>query len=369
MDNIAILGASYFQLPLIEKAHEMGYITHVFAWARNDVGEQAADFFYPISITEKERILEQCRKIGICGICSIASDVAVNTVNYVANELGLVGNTYYCSNCSTNKFLMRSIFKEKGDPSVSYYYLVSSHADISNYSIKYPVIVKPTDRSGSRGVCRVDNEERIVEAVNRAISESFEKKAIIEEYIEGDEYSVEGISYRGNHKILAITKKITTDAPFYIEKGQIEPAPLDELIRKKIIQITAHALDSLDVKNGASHTEIRINSNERITIMEVASRMGGDCIGSDLVRFTTGIDYVKAVIDIACGKEPDLSSTGDVFDAEVRFVLTNDDLIEFNRIRTDEPDRLLRVVDDKHLDLIGKVTDSSNRAACYIVKR
>ena len=66
--NLAIIGASYLQLPLIEKAKEMGYTTHVFAWAANDVGEEAADYFYPISIVEKEQILDVCRKIDICGI-------------------------------------------------------------------------------------------------------------------------------------------------------------------------------------------------------------------------------------------------------------------------------------------------------------
>ena len=82
--HLAIIGASYLQLPLIEKAKEMGYTTHVFAWKANDVGEAAADHFYPISIVEKELILKKCREIRICGICSIASDLAAITVNYIA---------------------------------------------------------------------------------------------------------------------------------------------------------------------------------------------------------------------------------------------------------------------------------------------
>ena len=68
--HLAIICASYLQLPLIEKAKDMGYTTHVFAWAAGDVGEEAADFFYPVSIVEKEEILDKCRQIGICGICS-----------------------------------------------------------------------------------------------------------------------------------------------------------------------------------------------------------------------------------------------------------------------------------------------------------
>lgn len=110
--NLAIIGASYLQLPLIQKAKKLGYITHVFAWKINDVGERAADYFYPISIVEKECILKKCREIGICGICSIASDLAVITVNYVAEELGLNGNSLETTDVSTNKYLMRQIFKK-----------------------------------------------------------------------------------------------------------------------------------------------------------------------------------------------------------------------------------------------------------------
>ena len=111
--DLAIIGASYLQLPLIEKAKEMGYRTHVFAWAAGDVGETAADYFYPVSIVEKDEILEKCRRIGICGICSIASDLAMTTVNYVAERLGLPGNSVSATAKSTNKYLMRKAFEEK----------------------------------------------------------------------------------------------------------------------------------------------------------------------------------------------------------------------------------------------------------------
>ena len=87
--KIAIIGASYLQLPLLEKAKSMGLETHVFAWKCGDIGETVADHFHPISIVEKEKILEECQKIGISGICSIASDLAVITVNYVAEKMGL----------------------------------------------------------------------------------------------------------------------------------------------------------------------------------------------------------------------------------------------------------------------------------------
>ena len=105
MKKLAIIGASYLQEPLIEKAKSMGIETHVFAWAAGDVGEKSADYFYPISIVEKDEILKRCREIGIDGICTIASDLAVITVNYVANNMGLTANSIACTEKSTNKFL------------------------------------------------------------------------------------------------------------------------------------------------------------------------------------------------------------------------------------------------------------------------
>ena len=90
--NIVIIGANEFQEPLIQRARDLGYVSHVFAWQADDVGEYSADYFYPVSIIEKERILEICRKIEPVGIVSIASDLAAITVNYVAEALGLVGN-------------------------------------------------------------------------------------------------------------------------------------------------------------------------------------------------------------------------------------------------------------------------------------
>ena len=104
MKKLAVIGASYLQEPLIQKAKSMGLETHVFAWAANDVGEKSADHFYPISIVEKDAILEKCREIGIDGGFSIASDLAAITVNHVARALGLPGNSpeAHAADCQTH---------------------------------------------------------------------------------------------------------------------------------------------------------------------------------------------------------------------------------------------------------------------------
>ena len=364
MKNLAVIGASYLQLPLIEKAKEMGFTTHVFAWAANDVGEAAADHFYPISIVEIDAITEKCREIGVCGVCSIASDLAAITVNTVAQRLGLPGNTLDCTARSTNKHLMRLTFEEHGDPSPKSVQ-VDGSTDLSALSLHYPVIVKPTDRSGSRGIFKLESPEGLADAVRASIGESFEKKALVEEFAEGQEYSVEGISYHGKHHILAMTLKYTTGAPHFIETGHLEPAPVDAATFERVKGVVTHALDSLGIRDSASHSELKIAPDGTIRLIEIGGRMGGDCIGSDLVRLSTGVDFVRAVIQVACGIEPDLTPVCEPHPAEVRFLFTADDVAEMERVR--RTDRFIRLV-AYYPDNLGAATDSSNRAGCYLVK-
>ena len=349
---------------LIEKAKEMGYTTHVFAWASGDVGEKAADYFYPVSIVEKEQILEKCKEIGICGICTIASDLAAVTVNFVAEKSGLFGNSMECTLKSTNKHLMRETFERCGDPSPKSI-LVDENTDISSLELQYPVIVKPTDRSGSRGIFKLESKDGLADAIKSSMSEGFEKKALVEEFAEGKEYSVEGISFNGEHHILAMTEKFTTGAPHFIETGHLEPAPVSDEIFNKVKSVVKHALDSLGIKNSASHSELKIDKNGNIKIIEIGGRMGGDCIGSHLVKYSTGIDFVRAVVDVACGNAPDLSVRSNPHPARVKFIFTKEDLAEYEKIKDTE----------KFLDLISftpenidKTTDSSNRGGCYIIR-
>ena len=149
MKSIVIIGANDFQRPLIQKAKAMGYITHVFAWREGATGAQDADYFYEISITEKEKILEICRKIQPGAVATIGSDLANITVQYLAENLGLPGNSRECIVNSTNKYAMRSAFRKAGIP-VPDYWLVSEGEEI--FPKRFPVIVKPTDRSGSRAI-------------------------------------------------------------------------------------------------------------------------------------------------------------------------------------------------------------------------
>lgn len=364
MKRIAIIGASYLQEPLITTAKKMGIETHVFAWAANDVGERIADRFYPISIVEKEEILSKCREIGIDGICSIASDLANITVNYVAEKMGLVGNGIESTEISTNKHKMRLAFELNGDPSPKS--VLIHEGEETHTSFTYPVIVKPIDRSGSRGITRVNKVEELDEAINRAREQGFSKSVLVEEFAEGTEYSVECLSYNGEHHMLAVTLKFTTGNPNFIESGHIEPAPIGDGLKRDIESVVYHALDSLKVKYGASHSEIKIDADGNIKIIEIGARMGGDHIGSLLVRHSTGIDYVKNVIQISLGEAPDFSTVEDTGVVGIRFIMNDKDLAIYNDIARNHPELIL--AKDISDTATGTVLDSSERHGFFVIK-
>lgn len=299
MKKLAILGASYLQEPLIKKANELGYETHCFAWPKDAVCKDICNFYYPISTTDKEKILEICSNLDINGITSIASDVAVPTISFVASCLNLVGNSVRSSQISTNKFLMREALSLAKINSPAYQ-LIDDPKGKLDKSLKFPVVIKPIDRSGSRGVSKVNNVEQLRKSLVNAIGLSFTGMAIIENYLDGPEVSVESISWNGQHFILAITDKVTTGPPNFVEIAHHQPSIIDINLKSKIIDITKQALDALDIQFGASHTEIKISDNEAF-IIEVGARMGGDFIGSDLVFNSTGYDYLKATIQVSLG--------------------------------------------------------------------
>ncbi len=306
--KLAIIGASYLQLPLVEKAKEMGVESICFAWEEGAVCKDTCDQFYPVSIVDKEAILKICREIGIDGITTIASDVAVLTVNYVAEKLGLVGNPDEFSETVTNKYLMRQCFMDNNVPSPMFC-LTEGTIPEAVKAFRYPVIVKPTDRSGSRGVKKVDTDNELQTAIERACKESFQKKAVIEEFVGGREISVESISYKGKHHVLQITDKVTTGSPFFVELEHHQPASLPDDVKERIKDIVLNALTALHIQCGASHAELKITMDGDIRVIEIGARMGGDFIGSHLVQLSTGYDFLKGVIEIALGNylEPQIT--------------------------------------------------------------
>ena len=366
MRKVAIIGANEAINNLIIKAKEKGYETHVFAWECGDPGEKTADYFYPVDVADKEKILEKCKEIGVCGVASITSDFAVNTVNYVARKLNLIGNSEKTDDVARNKYLMRCALKD-ADLYTPWFTKVDKNTDLTFMKEhNYPIIVKPTDRWSSKGVSRVDNWEGLQEAVNYAVFESLNGEAIIENFMDGPEYSAECICQDGECTILAITQKTTTGFPNYVETGHKQPADFDERLLDKINNTVKSAVKALDIKNSAAHAEFRIVDNKEIGIIEVGARMGGDCIGTDLVRLSTGYDYVGMVLDVACGNKIDFTKDKHYDEAKVKFIFNQDDYDRMCEIKTSNPERIVRsVVYSTEFNHVVK--NSSDRYGYYVI--
>ena len=240
-------------------------------------------------------------------------------------------------------------------------------SNIENCSLKtYPLIVKPTDRSGSRAISLVNNDEELKNAIDNAIANSFEKKAIVEEVIYGNEYSCECISYNGKHTFLTITKKYTTGFPKCIETGHVQPSDLNDDQIEKVKCIIFKSLDALKIENGASHSEFKIDKDGNIKIIEIGARMGGDCIGSDLVYVSTGLDYLEMVINVGLGKEPDLKQKKEKEIAMIKFIFSQNDIDKMQKIIEEYRENIYYI--SKINKIEHEVIDSSSRYGFYIMK-
>ena len=225
---------------------------------------------------------------------------------------------------------------------------------------------KPVDLSSSRGVFKIENKDGLREALDYALDWSKKKEVILEEFIEGPEYSGESIAYQGKYKLLAITEKHTTGAPHFVETGHYQPARLSSEMRAKVEQTLYKAFSSMKIEYGAIHPEFRITPEGRIYFMEIATRMGGDCIGTDLTPLSSGYDFMGMVISICQGKAPDFTKIREPNTAEIRYIMTQADLDEYNRVKREEPEVIWRASEMKPIS-DRPVLKSADRAGYFII--
>jgi biotin carboxylase len=177
--------------------------------------------------------------------------------------------------------------------------------DMLKNRFRFPIVIKPVDRSGSKGVVVVKDTNNITENIEYSRKESLCGEIIIEEFIEGEEISVESISWEGNHTILAYTDKVTTGFPHFVELEHHQPSKFwKSQIHDKIYETVIHSLNTLGIKYGASHSELIITVDGKVYVTEIGARMGGDFIGSHLVILSTGFDFVKSVIQVSLNQKP-----------------------------------------------------------------
>lgn len=290
--KIAIIGASSGQLPICLKAKEMGLEVHCFAWSEGAVCREVVDYFHPVSIVEKDEIVRICSELNINGVVSNASELTAEIVAYVSEKLGLNGTPYRVLEQLHDKYFVRQ-FSERveGLSKIKFYEYEGEEQNI------YPCVVKPCEGSAKAGVSFVNNKEEFENAIQYA-KESTDGKIIIEEFITGNELSIESISFKGKHQVIQITDKDSSSAPHFVELGHHQPADISNSLKRKIEYTIPKLLNEIGYTNGASHIEVKYDGEE-IFLIEANLRGGGDDISNKLVQMSSGVDYLRCMIEVA----------------------------------------------------------------------
>lgn len=314
MKKILMLGGSAQQVVAIETAKKLEYYTVLCDFLTDNPGQYAADKFYLVSTTDKEAVLAVARDEQVSGVLAYASDPAAPTAAYVAEKMGLPGSPYESVEILCNKDKFRAFLKEHDfctPEAKGYTDIDEALADIQNGHFQYPMIVKPVDSSGSKGVSRIDSFEQAEELLQYAMSYSRGHRIIIEEFVEkygyqiaGDGLSVDGklvFRYFANDHFDARCKN-----PF-VPVAASFPYHMPEEVQNKIHDTIQRLLTLLGMRTSTYNFDMRIDKDYNVYLMEVAPRDGGNYI-PQAIRYATGVDLVECSVKAAMGERIELPS-------------------------------------------------------------
>ncbi len=365
---ILIFGVGELQKSIICRAKNMGlYVVGIDPCAdavcRNDV-----DAFEVVGGQDFEGTKAVAQKYNIAAIVTAATDKPLVMMARIAEELKLPFYSVNTAVCSTDKYQMKQRFLQGGVPCAQGRLIHS--IDEAN-GLHYPLIVKPRDNSGSRGVIFCRTQEELQEAMEEALSYSRLDTVLVEEFIEGQEYSIESLHYNGKTEVIQFTEKKTTEFPYNVELGHKQPALLSAEQQENIRQIIHRIALALQFENCASHTELKINERG-IFVIETSPRLGGDYITSHLVPLSTGINIEDQLLHIALGGPVDLvtghseRASGVCFFNLGEGVIKgiNPQLYDFDKKENIEHFEFKLTVGDS----VPAITNSLNRYGAFIIK-
>lgn len=374
MKKLLVLAAGILQVSVIKKAREMGVYVVAVDGDPDAVGLKLADKHVVANITSEEDMLRIAREERIDGVIHPCSEVSMAVMGRLNDELGLSGISREMALRATNKHLMREAFEAYGAPSPKSYCFDNVEQawkcfckDLSGGDC----ILKPSRNSGSRGIAKVSgniSRNKFIELFKRSKSESRDNSVMLEQFVEGPEFSVEIIVWNGQVNVLTVTDKKTTEAPYFVELGHNQPSVFPNEIVKTIEDAAIAGVKALAVDNCACHAEVKVQ-NGIAYIMEIGARLGGDFISTELTYLSTGIDMVAASINCALGVEPNLIPTGDKHGVCIRYFcpqpgkllsISNTDMLNDIRVYNWEIYRKIG-------DMIPDVTSSLCRSGHVIV--
>ncbi len=308
MKKLMILGAGVFQVPAVRAAKDMGLETVVCGMTTKEPAMAIADIAVPVSTIEREKVLEVAKRERIDGIMTIASELSVPTVAYVAEKMALPGYGFDTATTILNKYRQREALARQGVPCPRFG-IVRNAAEAFSVAedIGFPAIVKPLESSGSRGVSLVSGPDTVERSFVRAASFSTgEKGAIIEQFIEGREIGGECLVYNGELAFFEITNKYVNE--HYVPCGHSVPTNLDSGTADAVRELIERCIGVFGLESGPVNMDVMITP-EGPVLLEIGARLGGNCL-PDVVSLGSGVDTVRAVIAMSLGEKPALERKG-----------------------------------------------------------
>lgn len=306
MKKLLLLGGSRYLIPVIEKAHELGIYVITCDYLPDNDAHSFSDEYKNISIIDKEAVLEAAETLNIDGIMSFACDPGVVTAAYVAEKMGLPFQcSYESASILQDKGLFRKFLTENGfncPHAKRYVDLREPFEDIDFFN--WPVIVKPVDSAGSKGVNRVDKPEDLEEAINIAVSVSHNGAFIIEDFIifEGHHSSADPFTVDGKLKFITYSDQlfdVEADNP-YTPAYIIWPSSMNNNYQKLLTEETQRLMYLLGMRTGIYNIESCVGIDGKPYIMEVSPR-GGGCKIAELQRMAFKTDLIEAEVRKAVG--------------------------------------------------------------------
>lgn len=306
MKKIMLLGGLRYLIPVIEAAHQQGYYVITADYLPNNIAHKYSDAYCNISIIDKEKVLDAAKSLKIDGIMSFACDPGVVAASYVQNKLGLPSfGPYESIEILQNKDKFRQFLFDNGfnTPLAKGYDNIGDILNDSN-SFHWPVIVKPVDSAGSKGVMRVDNYNKLREAAENAMSHSFAGKVIVEEFIEKDGFSSDTDSMAVDGQLVFTnfnSQRFDTSAsnpytPAAYSWPSSYTSEQENYLRSEIQRL----ITLLDLRTSVFNIETRIGTNGKPYIMELTPRGGGNRL-CEMIRYATGTDLITACVRAAVG--------------------------------------------------------------------
>jgi biotin carboxylase len=303
--RILILGGGVMQLPAVRLAKGKGWTVVVAAAAIDEEIEALADRCELADLRDREEVARLALAVkqdaGLDGVFTAGTDFST-TVAWVAEQAKLPGIPYASALAATDKSLMRRAFRAHGVPSPEFF----TAEEPSGYpppGFSFPLVVKPVDNMGARGVRRVDSQEQLLQALEAALEQSACGKAIVERYLEGPELSLDAVVYDGTVTVCGVADRHICFPPYFVEMGHTMPTVLDEEKVRLAEEVFERGIRALGISRGAAKGDIKITPDGPV-VGEIAARLSGGYMSGWTFPFASGVEVTEAALNIAVGLPP-----------------------------------------------------------------